>query len=122
MTEHLTETAVVGVLVLIILRETYQFVVKVRDRSSSNGSRRPTTGEWKGIRSGVDAVLARMDRIIERLEDIGDATRLTRKQVQITGELTERLCRQVDTLDETITEVVAAHRRKQDTQPGIQTG
>lgn len=116
MTEQLTEAAVVGVLALIILRETYQFVLKVRNKEPTNGRR--STDKLKGVQSGVDAVLNRMDRIIERLEDIADATRLTRKQVQITGELTERLGRQVDALDDTITEVIAAHRRK-DTQPNI---
>jgi hypothetical protein len=113
----MTQAGVVGILALIILRETYQFVLKVRNKDQGNGRR--STDKLQGVKSGVDAVLGRMDRIIERLEDIADATRMTRKQVQITGELTERLGRQVDALDETITEVMAAHRRKTETQPNI---
>jgi uncharacterized protein YukE len=70
----------------------------------------------KNIQNSVDAVLSRLDRIIERLEDIGASTKAARKQSEITGEQTERMCRAVGQLENTINEY-AAKRRQTDTQP-----
>lgn len=121
MTETMTQAGIVGILALIILRETYQFVLKVKNKEQTNGSsgRRPTAEKVKAVQEGVDAVLSRLDRIVDRLEDIGDTLRDTRKKIVLTWERAERLGRQTDDLEKTVNEIAVSTRRKVDTQPNI---
>lgn len=116
MTELVTQLGIGGILVLLVVREFLTYLARRRDDSGDNSGRR-NTDRFKTIQGGVDAILVRLDRIVERLEDVVDATRAGRKQSEITGEMTERMCRAVATLEETINE--AGRRRTADTQPGV---
>lgn len=118
MTEVLTQVGVGGILVLLILREVFGFLARRRLDNTEPGSRKSNTDKFKAVQSGVDAVLVRLDRIIERLDDVAEATRLARKQSEITGEMTERMSRAVSMLEETLTEA-AGRRRTADTNPGL---
>lgn len=121
MIENATEITVGGILTLLILREVFAFVVKVRDRSLDNGSSRGKTRRKTdpllAVQTNVEAVLIRLDRIVDRLDDLAEETRSSRKQSEITGEQAERMMRCVCQLQETVDE--ATRRRTGDTNPGL---
>lgn len=115
MAELVTQVGVGGILALLILREVLGFLAR-RRLDVDTGGRRPTSERFKTIQGGIDAILVRLDRIIEKLEYVADATRSARKQTEITGEMTERMCRTVAMLEETLNDI--GRRRTADTQPG----
>jgi hypothetical protein len=119
MTETMTEVAVGGMLAFLLVREAFQFVIKIRDKAMSPNGKRPTTDKVKSIQNGVDAVLSRLDRIVERLEDIGETLRVTKKITVVTGEKTDRLGRQTEAIEKTVNEIALAHKRRTDSQPLI---
>lgn len=100
MIENLTNVAVGGILALLILREVFNFVARLKT-SRNNGTNH--TGSKPGLAASA-AVLAKLDRIIERLDDIAEASRAARKQSEIAGEQTERMVRAVSQLETTINE------------------
>lgn len=118
MVDAVTQVTVGGIVALLILREVFSHLQRRKDNGiGSNTKGRRDTDKLKSVQASLDAVLQRLDRIVERLEDVVDATRAGRKQSEITGEMTERMCRAVATLEETINE--AGRRRTADTQPGV---
>lgn len=117
MTEIITQLSVGGIFALLVIREVLGFFARRRlSGLDAPTSGRRNTDKFKTIQSGVDAILGRLDRIVERLEDMRDATRHARKQSEITKEMTERVCRAVTQLEQT---VGALARRSTDTQPGV---
>lgn len=116
MTEIVTQLGIGGILVLLVVREFLTYLARRRDDAGNNSGRR-STDRFKTIQGGVDAVLIRLERIIERLDDVVENTRAARKQSEITGEMTERMCRAVATLEENLND--AGRRRTVDTQPGV---
>ena len=113
MMQQLTNIGVGGILTILILRLVFDFLKHRRDNGGNRA--RLSTDKVKGIQSGVDAVLMRMDHIIDRLDSLADATKAARKQSEITCEQTERMMRAVAQLESTIG-VMA--RRTAETQPG----
>lgn len=113
MTGQLTSVGVGGILAILILRLVFDFLKHKRDGNGARG--RLSTDKVKGIQSGVDAVLMRMDHIIDRLDTMADAVKASRKQTEIACEQTERMTRAVAQLEQTIG-VMA--RRTTETQPG----
>lgn len=118
MAEIITQLGIGGILVLLVIREFLAFIARRKESESYTSTRRPTTDKFKTIQGGVDAILQRLDRIVERLEDLAGATRAARKQTEITGEMTERMCRAVGALEETLNDA-ATRRRTTDTSPGF---
>jgi len=114
MMQQLTNIGVGGILTILILRLVFDFL-KHRRENNGSGRGRLSTDKVKGIQTGVDAVLMRMDSIIDRLDDLAEATKAARKQSEITCEQTERMTRAVAQLETTIG-VMA--RRTVETQPG----
>ena len=112
----ITQVALGGVLALFIIREVFRFVKALKTSEGSTTmpapKRRPTTDRVKRVEDGVGAVASRLDRIIERLEDIAESTRATKKQTQITGELAERIVRHLDKLEEQLHAFEASARRR----------
>lgn len=117
----ITQVALGGIVALLLLREVFQYLSKIRapkgEDAASAPKTRPTTDRVKEVKNGVDAVLARMDRIIERLDDVSGAVRAARKQSEITGEMAERMTRAVGQLEETVNDALG-RRRTSDTNPG----
>lgn len=102
MIEDLTNVAVGGILALLILREVFNFVARLKaNRINGIGGTHSIPNP-----AATNAVLARLDRIIERLDDIAEATRAARKQSEISGEQSERMIRAVYHLETTINENV----------------
>ena len=121
MIDHATQIVMGGVLALLIIREVFVFIVKIRDRSADtgdNGRRRATTDPLRGMRKDVEAVLLRLDRIIERLEELSEETKCSRRQSEITFEQAERMTRAVSQLETVINEA-ALRRRSTETNPGL---
>lgn len=123
MIENATTIGVGGILALLIIREVFRFVAKLRDgsaqhNSSGNGKTRPKTDPMRAVQTNVEAVLIRLDRIVDRLDDLGEEAKMGRKQSQIAGEQTERMVRAVDNLEQTINAVLG-RRRTSDTSPGL---
>lgn len=112
MIQHLTQVGVGGIFAIMVLRLVFDFVTKLRN---GNGKGRRATDKFKDVQNSVEAVLIRLDRIIERLEDLAASTKETRKQSEVTCEQTERLARGLSSLEQTIG---ALARRTVDTQPG----
>jgi hypothetical protein len=99
MTGQLTSVGVGGILAILILRLVFDFL---KHRRNGNGRGRLGTDKVKGIQTGVDSVLMRMDHIIDRLDTMTEATKAARKQSEITCEQTERMTRAVYQLEQTI--------------------
>lgn len=116
MTDLVTQLGIGGILVLLVVREFLTFLA--RRRPDGAEIRRPSADNFEAIQRGVDAVLVRLDRIVERLEDVADATRAARKQSIVTGEIAERMSRAVASLEETLNETLG-RRRTVDTNPGV---
>lgn len=122
MIENATQIGVGGILALLILREVFTFVGRLRDKSSAGSETpsktRPRTDPIRAVHMNVEAVLSRLDRIVERLEDLADETKNSRRQSEITSEQTERMVRAVGQLESTINDLTAK-RRSGDTNPGL---
>lgn len=114
MTQYLTELGVGGIFAILVLRAVFEYL-KTR-RESGIGRGRISTDKVKGIQTGVDSVLMRMDHIIDRLDTVIDATKAARRQAEIACEQTERMTRAVAQLETTMG-VIA--RRTADTLPGV---
>lgn len=115
MTEQLTNIGVGGILAILILRLVFDFLKHRRD-SNGNGRGRIPTDKIKGVQTGVDSVLMRLDLIVDRLDTVADASKAARRQTEIACEQTERMTRAVAQLEQTIG-VIA--RRTIDTSPGV---
>lgn len=118
MIDSLLQVSLAAVVSLLILREVFNYLSKRREAPAGVGRGRSDTDKVKNVQNSVDAVLSRLDRIIERLEDLGDSLRVTKKCTQINCEQTDKLCRQMTSLEETVAEAVS-RRRSTDTQPAI---
>ncbi len=121
----ITQVALGGIVALLILREVFKYLAD-RKRpptvcalaTQDPSKRRRTTDRFKEVQSGVEAVLSRLDTIIERLDDVKTAVRASRKQSEITGEMAERMTRSVAHLEQTINDALG-RRRTTDTSPGV---
>jgi hypothetical protein len=117
----ITQVALGGILALMILREVFQYLAKRKAPPvcalESGPKRRPTNEQVKLVQSSVEAVLLRLDQIVERLEDVASAVKSARKQSEITGEMAERMTRAVSQLERTVIETLGRHRTA-DTSPG----
>ena len=113
MTEQLTNIGVGGILAILILRLVFDFLT---NRRNGIGRGRIPTDKIKGVQTGVDSVLMRLDLIVDRLDVLADASKAARKQTEIACEQTERMTRAVAQLEQTIG-VIA--RRTIDTSPGV---
>lgn len=112
MIENVTQIGIGGIFSIMVLRLVFDFVTKLRN---GNGKGRRDTDRFKDVQNSVGAVLIRLDRIIERLDEVAESTKAARKQSEITGEQTERVARGLSSLEQTIG---ALARRTADTQPG----
>jgi len=115
--EQITQVSLAGVLVLLILREVFAYLRGRKNGDSPGSGRRPTSEKIQVIQHSVDAILSRLDRIIERLEDLADAARETRRQGGLTADNIDRVRRQLDQIEDAIDEI--ATKRTSTTQPSI---
>lgn len=115
MTETLTQLGMGGILVLLVLREVFGFLAKRRLNGSAIGGppRRPGNDKVTSVQASVDAALAQLGRIIERLDDIAAATKAARKQSEITGEQAERIARHLERLGDILDKIDSSTRRRQ---------
>ena len=122
MIENATAVGVGGILALLVIREVFRFVVKLREGTlapaGANGKTRPKTDPIRAVQTNVEAVLIRLDRIVDRLDELSEETKLGRKQSEIAGEQTERMVRAVSQLEHTINEATQ-RRRSHETNPGL---
>lgn len=97
MTAEITQVSLAGVLAIMILREVLTHWNRRRNEPAATSQ------------INIDSILGRLDRIIDRLDDMADVNRDTRKQIQITTEQTARLCRAMAVLEDSITKHRLAH-------------
>ena len=114
MAETAAQGSLAAIVALLILREVFAYLSK---RKEANGARR-TTDKVNDLRMQLEGVISRLDRIIERLDDMALATKAARRQTEIATEQTERMVRAVSQLEKTFNDA-GLHRRTHDTAPGV---
>lgn len=95
-----------GLVALMILREVFGFLAKRKSELEAadgiTSRTRPKSDKIRSVQDSVDAVLHRLDRIIEAVQDQNKETRAARRQSEITGEMCERVGRAVCGLEKTV--------------------
>lgn len=108
--DTLLQLGVGGIFAIMVIKLVFDFLQRKMNGFAYDGKKRPSTGPKPiPVAINVDGVTDRLDRIIDRLDELMAIAKLTRKQAELNGEQTER---QQRSFNDVLTRIETAVQRR----------